>query len=218
MNGGDINNNIWIFWKSSISVFNNTNHEQFIYNTLVKSGMRFNAFFVYSSCSAQISKDLWAGILAATDNSESIIIGGYFNVVTEENVKLGKRGINRKVVGDFNNFIADGQLIDADFTGSKFTWCNNFKYTQPTWARLDRVLVNCNFLQTFAAIQVTNLTRSFSDHSSLVITAKPFITAKSVFKFSKMWLMNNEFLHLVQANWKYCNSDIPPMVHFSNNL
>lgn len=49
----------------------------------------------------------------------------------------------------FLNFIDYNNLLDLNFSGPMFTWCNNQLGSSCRWARLDRGLVNSTWLDKF---------------------------------------------------------------------
>lgn len=88
----------------------------------------------------------------------------------------------------FINCIVGSELIDIGYSGNPFTWCNGWAPGRRIWARLDRVLVNSEWLQRFADTSVTHLVRIGSDHDSLLIfTYNPRWEPKKYFKFLDFW-------------------------------
>lgn len=81
-----------------------------------------------------------------------------------------KRGLPFQVheVLDFTNFIADNALVDIGFSGSKFTWDNNQVSHERIWKRLDRVLVNIEWLNMPLISAVLHLSRTGFDHAPLL--------------------------------------------------
>ncbi|XP_058094544.1 uncharacterized protein LOC131240378 [Magnolia sinica] len=58
----------------------------------------------------------------------------------------------KEVIGEIN---ATG-LVDAGFSGNKFTWYNNQFGNARVWARLDRVLLNTEWMNSFPLFRVDN--------------------------------------------------------------
>lgn len=53
------------------------------------------------------------------------MVVGDFNVVSSREEKLGGNPINDADVFEFNSMIQSASLVDAGYTGSKYTWINN---------------------------------------------------------------------------------------------
>lgn len=68
--------------------------------------------------------------------------------------------------------IMDCKLIDPGSSGSIFTWCNGSCPEKRVWKRLDRVLVNHEWMNIFGSTNVNHLIRNASDHSPLVVIAQ----------------------------------------------
>lgn len=43
---------------------------------------------------------------------------------------------------DFQKWLDNCELIDIDYAGGNFTWCNNRSPKKKIWKRLDRVCIN----------------------------------------------------------------------------
>ena len=101
-------------------------------------------------------------------------------------------------VESFLNFIDGARLTDLGFSGTNFTWCNNRLGSAKIWKRLDRVLVNQQWLNLDMNISVTHLNRVASDHSPLLITCSLAlgVTPKS-FRFLDVWKSHAAFHKVV---------------------
>lgn len=60
-------------------------------------------------------------------------------------------------------------LQDAGFRGSKYTWCENRDPPSTIWERLDRLLHNSLWYDIHYATNVTQLSRTCSDHAPLFV-------------------------------------------------
>ncbi|KAI0503568.1 hypothetical protein KFK09_014502 [Dendrobium nobile] len=88
-------------------------------------------------------------------------------------------------------------LMDIGYSGNRFTW-----HRGHLWQRLDRVLFNNSWVNTFNLTKVEHLSRTLSDHSSLLINIKNNPTSfPTQFRFQNMWLLHDSFLDVVQVNW-----------------
>ncbi|XP_070034219.1 uncharacterized protein [Nicotiana tomentosiformis] len=92
--------------------------------------------------------------------------------------------INKSI--EFLNMIEDCGFTDLGFYGPRYIWSNGWDPCAIVWKRLDRGLVNDNWLASFPATTITHLASSGSDHS-------PFLMDMNI---------NDEtFMPLVQAIW-----------------
>ncbi|XP_019242274.1 PREDICTED: uncharacterized protein LOC109222363 [Nicotiana attenuata] len=96
----------------------------------------------------------------------------------------------------------DCDLIDPGFSGSQFTWCNGWSPNRRVWKRLDRVLVNQEWMNIYDSTNVNHLVRICSDHSPLLTIAKnasqPTI---KYFRFLDFWINENGFKEVVKQAW-----------------
>ncbi|KAK2966357.1 hypothetical protein RJ640_021501 [Escallonia rubra] len=69
----------------------------------------------------------------------------------------------------FRNNINECGLIDLGCSGPKLTWTNSNRGLANTQERLDRALVNSQWLVKNPSSSVTNLPRTTSDHSPILI-------------------------------------------------
>lgn len=97
------------------------------------------------------------------------MVAGDFNVVAHEEEKLGRGMRHRPAVEEFNAFITLCGLHDPGFQGNQFTWCGGGR--QKTWCRLDRVLINSEFVNDFPQLRVQHLPSEASDHCPLLVSS-----------------------------------------------
>lgn len=65
----------------------------------------------------------------------------------------------------FLDFAENNNLVDLNFSGTPFTWCNYQSGLARRWARLDKCLVNLDWIDIFKTNNLKHLNRAFSDHS-----------------------------------------------------
>lgn len=97
------------------------------------------------------------------------VFGGDFNVIMNSEEKLGGRPHRAYKSFDFISTMENCGLLDIDFVGPKFTWCNNRRSGKRIWKRLDRVLVNDQWAQKFQTNIIKLLVRTGSDHRPLLM-------------------------------------------------
>ncbi|KAF5471779.1 hypothetical protein F2P56_008549 [Juglans regia] len=105
---------------------------------------------------------------------------------------------------DFNRCLDNCGLLKIPSKGHKLSWCHSQEGHAQSWARLDRVVINENFLRSFPLASMEYLSRKTSYHSPM------FIKGSSVdgrygsepFWIQNMWTHRPSFLDCVAAVWR----------------
>ncbi|KAL2924062.1 hypothetical protein RDABS01_015553, partial [Bienertia sinuspersici] len=148
-------------------------------------------------------------LVASYVNSPWLVMGD-FNEVVSQNEKFGGRPVKLNRSSAFSDCLNDCGLIDLEFSGNKFTWTNKRK-KRPIMERLDRVVANASFLQTFPNCSVKHLLRLNSDHCPLLTTCIPAQSSsefKKSFKLELAWYSDLSFVPLVENAWDRASNDI----------
>ncbi|XP_035539663.1 uncharacterized protein LOC118344032 [Juglans regia] len=134
---------------------------------------------------------------------EPCFFAGDFNVIRSDIERCGGRQRNRVAIDEFNKWIHQGGLLEMNSQGGKFTWCNGQQGLSRAWAKLDRVLLDANFLSLFPTAHCLYLPRTTSDHCPMVIEflSDPFSYGPPPFRFQQMWVEHPDFMTLVQKVW-----------------
>ncbi|XP_074314000.1 uncharacterized protein LOC141649204 [Silene latifolia] len=103
---------------------------------------------------------------------------------------------------DFQACVDHCALLDSPATGSFYTWNNKQEPSTRVYSRLDRVLVNQEWLQVRPDAYANFFNDGYFDHSPCIIqdSTTSFAGRKS-FKFFNMWSKVPEFLPCVQHIW-----------------
>ncbi|KAL0308182.1 UNVERIFIED_CONTAM: hypothetical protein Sangu_2990100 [Sesamum angustifolium] len=72
---------------------------------------------------------------------------------------------------EFRNCIRDSGLEQLPFTGCPFTWHNCSEGPRSLWKRLDRMLANANWMDTWPHSSYISALPSTSDHSPLILNS-----------------------------------------------
>ncbi|KAK1379690.1 hypothetical protein POM88_026434 [Heracleum sosnowskyi] len=105
------------------------------------------------------------------------LVGDFNNVKSQEEKKGGPPYPNHLIEG-FNECLQDTDLQDLDIIGHQFTWERGRNTAHWVEIRLDRVLVNSQWLRMFEMSKVYNLEGSPSDHSPLLLVPEEQIDGK----------------------------------------
>ncbi|GMI90536.1 hypothetical protein HRI_002722900 [Hibiscus trionum] len=121
-------------------------------------------------------------------------LGGDFNAITSRDDKLGFSW-NFQMMEVFRSFIQDACLIDLPLHGGAFTWSNN--RDPPTHVRLDRFLIDNDFLLMFPNANQCLLPKAISDHNAIVLEHKVPNWGKKPFRFYNYLLLEDGFDELI---------------------
>ncbi|KAF9623026.1 hypothetical protein IFM89_036007 [Coptis chinensis] len=137
-------------------------------------------------------------------------IAGDFNVVTALSERKGGGLPCRVAVNEFVKFINDNALLDSTTLGYEFSYCNKRLGAARMLQKIDRILVNQEWLQVLPNWSSKILKRKFSDHSP-VVGWSPFIPKPHniPFRFMKMWLDHANLKQVVTESWNEPLVDVP---------
>ncbi|XP_059284731.1 uncharacterized protein LOC132038025 [Lycium ferocissimum] len=158
---------------------------------------------VYAKSDAMERLALWNSLYVLADGMvASWLIGGDFNVILNEEEKIGGLPVLLNEYEDFAFCLNSCELIEAGFKGSPFTWWNGRSDGQCIFKRLDRMLYNNLMQQWFGFIEVDHLSGTGSDHALLLLSCneqqQQFIIP---LKFLKFWVDHESFQSVVTQNW-----------------
>ncbi|XP_020270846.1 uncharacterized protein LOC109846036 [Asparagus officinalis] len=130
------------------------------------------------------------------------IIFGDFNTVLCNEEKLGGSPVTDSDTLDFRSFIDDCQLCHMKTLGCFFTWNNKQDPDTRVWSRLDRTLINDNWIQQLNSSHVEFMVPRLSDHSPGIISVYEDCSyGKKPFRFFNMWTKHADFLPTVSHIW-----------------
>lgn len=116
------------------------------------------SWFAHTSNSYLQRRTLWADILSL--GNTSLCIQGDFNVVLGSHERSQGSMIQNRSTQDFQEMVNDVDLFDIEPLGSPYTW-----YTRRgSQARLDRVLADHVFQDSWNEVKLINLPCISSDH------------------------------------------------------
>lgn len=97
----------------------------------------------------------------------------------------------------FQNCVADCGVEDIKGNGRTLTWSNGTIHS-----RIDKALVNEDWMRVSPSIEAHFGVERLSDHSSIVINiAVEWRKSKRQFKYLNMWAMNEKFAAVVKTVW-----------------
>ncbi|XP_074271470.1 uncharacterized protein LOC141595405 [Silene latifolia] len=100
-----------------------------------------------------------------------------------------------------NQCLLDCSLDNAHSFGLEHTWTNKREPTARIWSRLDRVLLNSDWLIQFPTTNVQVLPSGISDHSLLLVEVKNGYKIRRQFSYLNCWEDHKEYRDSVTAAW-----------------
>ncbi|XP_015054917.1 uncharacterized protein LOC107001349 [Solanum pennellii] len=148
--GVNCSGKIWFFWISEWEGIN-------ILDTVQQVTIKFKIDIkfllisvVYARCNALERLELWEELERINDRDRCPwIIGGDFNVILNEEEKLGGLPFTQHEAIDFASFICMCALSEVHTIGSNITWWNGQIEEECIFKRLDRILVIQEFEEVF---------------------------------------------------------------------
>uniref|UniRef100_A0A2N9FNM3 Reverse transcriptase domain-containing protein n=1 Tax=Fagus sylvatica TaxID=28930 RepID=A0A2N9FNM3_FAGSY len=196
---------IWLFWKKEmldLHVFQKL--PQVIHCKISYGILNYYCSFVYASNDGIVRRELWHSLdcFRKTFAQSPWLVAGDFNVVKSPNEKLGGcilSGYENEFLQCVNSFEVD----DYPAIGCFFTWSNKRDEDQFTAKKLDRVLVNNDWLCNHNHCIVEFLPPGVSDHSPALIS---FRNRKNFgpkpFKFFNYWCEHHDFESWIAKAWE----------------
>ncbi|XP_060190706.1 uncharacterized protein LOC132619967 [Lycium barbarum] len=153
---------------------------------------------VYAKCDAMQRLALWDSLYCLADGmTDPWLIGGDFNVILNEEEKIGGLPILPQEYEDFAFYINSCDLTEISFKGSPFTWWNGRADRECIFKRLDRMLSNDHLQNWFDHLEVEHLSRTGSDHAPMLLSCNDqtqhFVRP---FKFLKFWTEHEDYKKL----------------------
>ncbi|XP_059315814.1 uncharacterized protein LOC132066528 [Lycium ferocissimum] len=193
------NGKIWYFVTDNIGVevLMDSSQQITLKLSLQELNQHIITTLVYAKCDASERLELWEAIYHLSNTMTcSWLIGGDFNVVLNEEEKIGGNQIQPQDVEEFAFFINSCELEEVNFKGSPFTLWNGRADEECIFERLDRMLENSHLLDSFGNIEVEHLARTGSDHAPLLCTYGDNLQNHfRPFKFVSFWM------ETVRQNW-----------------
>ncbi|XP_019433239.1 PREDICTED: uncharacterized protein LOC109340119 [Lupinus angustifolius] len=178
------------------------NNDQHISFSVLVDNKVLHFCVVYANTSYLLRRPLWSEVQKViSDNPGPWCCVGDFNVVLGAHECRSLRLPARIPSVEFQTFIDNAGLISLPTTGAQFTWSKRIGNAS-TEKRLDRAMVNDDWVNDFTHFVCCTMSRVASDHFPLLLSCNNQVqTRKSSFKFHKMWLLNFDCRRLVAEVW-----------------
>ena len=143
---------IWVGWNpNTLVVTKITESDQVIHCDVmhIESKLKLYLSIIYGLNDQSDRRRLWSNLINASScfNARPWILMGDFNVI--RNIDENHGGVNRRcnAMDDFESCIQAAELMELRYSGIFYTWTNNSHNEACIARKLDRVLVNGNWIQ-----------------------------------------------------------------------
>lgn len=189
-NRNNLNPNLWCLCASHLSPIIFSIDDQQVSFQVDLGGKTFGISAVYASTCYLKRRHLWHAISSIQTHYPipwSCI--GDFNSILGAHEQKSFSTPNRLPMSDFQNWSDSHNLIHLPTRGSNYTWTNGRKGRNNIQRRLDRVIVNQDWINACSSSSVCTLTKLRSDHHPLLFEFSiQDIQFASPFKFMRCGL------------------------------
>ncbi|CAJ2661731.1 unnamed protein product [Trifolium pratense] len=128
---------------------------------------------------------------------------GDFNDLLSQDDKKGTHPHPNWLCNGFRNAVSDCDLTDIQLEGYPYTWIKSRGSPNVIEERLDRAMVNPEWLMIFPKAKLLNLLASHSDHSPILLQNTPMVRHGKTysFRFENIWLKEDDVEEVVVAGW-----------------
>jgi exonuclease III len=129
---------------------------------------------------------------------------GDFNLILRAS-KKNNNNIDRRMLTNFRNFVAQQELKEVYMHGRLFTWSNERE--TPTMTKIDRALISVDWDLAYPNSLLQALASSISDHAPLHLCLNAGFRPKHRFRFELFWASLPGFREAVMDGW-VCDQNI----------
>ncbi|CAJ2645397.1 unnamed protein product [Trifolium pratense] len=196
--------NLWGFCDLNIDPLVLQLSEQHVVFSLTFDQQTCYIAAIYASTSHVNRRELWSEL----NSLQSRFIGpwcmiGDFNAVLGAHEKYGRCLPNKTSCDEFSNWTNSNHLIHLDTLGNQFTWANARRGPAYAALRLDRVICNSMWIDTWNFVSCCTLPKVQSDHHPLLFNFDSDVqTFLSSFKFQSMWMSHDDCKRVISEHWK----------------
>ncbi|XP_074293062.1 uncharacterized protein LOC141619967 [Silene latifolia] len=195
---------VWLIWiDTSFHVTLITSSDQQITAKVidVASGDEFLYTVVYGHNDDLERKILWQELKDIKDRFDGPwSIAGDFNNVLNFNEKIGRDVVLSDIV-DFRECVDYFGMTDAKGMGAFFTWNNKHKPHSRVFSRIDRFLINWQWLRLYPKCYVYFMPEGLFDHNPCICFRRNVQKRKPHFRYFNMWGQDPNFKQIVSHHW-----------------
>ncbi|GKD20453.1 RNA-directed DNA polymerase, eukaryota, reverse transcriptase zinc-binding domain protein [Tanacetum coccineum] len=173
---------------------------------IIKLKQKVFCSFVYASNSGIEKRSLWNDLRrfkAITSGCPWILMGDFNVTLKLEEHSTGGSKVQSDMQ-DFGVYVNDIEVEDVNYTGLFYTWIKSPSRPETSiLKKLDRVMVNSDFIDHYGDAHARFLPFLTSDHNPVVLHIPNTLEKKKKsFRFSNFVADKEEFLDVVKREWK----------------
>lgn len=197
---------IWVMWQAAkfhVMVIEQSSQLMHCEVLLIENSRKINVTYVYAFNHVDERVGLWEDLrrIASGVNLPWMIMGD-FNTTLFYDERIRGGNIVDSDLRELTSFTEDVEVMDMKYSGQRLTWCNNQEGRDRMYCKLDRVLMNRDWFNSYPLAEATFLNRSSSDHCpSIVRFYDNTSQGKHIFRYCSFWATDESFLRLVQQAW-----------------
>ncbi|XP_048491598.1 uncharacterized protein LOC125492899 [Beta vulgaris subsp. vulgaris] len=166
-----------------------------------QGGKGFFCTFVYGFNEISSRGALWDGIREIAKKVEGgWVLMGDFNDLSSVDDRIGST-VRVAEIRPMMDCLNECGLTDVKASGKYFTWTNKQEGTARVFSRIDRVIANSIWLDSFDQAAVTFLPEGDFDHTPVVLRVYEVPLIKRPFKFC-MWCYYSSMMDAVKEAWR----------------
>jgi hypothetical protein len=156
-------------------------------------------------------------VLPRKDTNHPFWRRGDFNIIRRQEEKNNDNFYARWPF-IFNAIIESLDLREIVLSGRQYTWAN--RRDNPTYEKLDHILVRIEMEQKFPLLNVHALTRTGSDHTPLLLDfgSPAHVGKSSHFSFELSWLKQEGFADMVTNEWRSITNGPTPIESWQKQI
>ncbi|GJW60133.1 putative RNA-directed DNA polymerase [Tanacetum coccineum] len=164
----------------------------------------FFCSFVYAFNNYIHRRPLWNGLCLHKNyinNRPWCLLGDFNASLFVEDTSMGSSALDI-TMREFKECVETMEVMDVQRTGLQFTWNQKPKGKDGMLRKLDRVLANLEFLDSFVGAHAVFKPYRISDHSPSVLSIPSRVKEKpKPFKFFNVVLLDDRFKDMVRNGW-----------------
>ena len=186
-------------------VINKSKQSMLLLIEIIGLKKRLFCTIIYASNSGMERRRLWndLGAYKQITNGTAWVIMGDFNVTLEASEHSNGSSMYTSDMIEFKKCVEEVEIEDILSSGFHYTWTKSLKNPKcKTLKKLDRVMINERFMDTFTNAHSIFLPYIISDHSpALLVIPNGGVKKKKAFRMSNFITEKEEFLNVVKNEW-----------------
>ncbi|XP_074300468.1 uncharacterized protein LOC141631739 [Silene latifolia] len=196
---------VWIIWITAsfnVNLVHMSSQQITVRVEETFSGDCFLFTIVYGHNDDIDRRELWRDLKDIKDNYNGAWgICGDFNSLLHFNEREG-RPVLWSEIYEFRDCVDYCEIVDIKGQGALFTWNNKHEPNSRVFSRLDRFMVNTEWMQLYPECYAYFLPEGLYDHNPCLCYKRAVPQRKTHFRYFCMWGQDPNFTALIQEKWK----------------